>query len=54
MGLGSDFDGAVVTPFDTTGLVQITDALLAEGFTDEEIGKIMGRNVLRLLIQNLP
>ena len=54
VGLGSDFDGAVVEPFDTSGLVQITDALLAEGFTDEEIGKIMGRNVLRLLIQNLP
>jgi len=54
VGLGSDFDGAVVEPFDTTGLVQITDALLAEGFSDEEIGKIMGRNVLRLLIQSLP
>jgi len=54
VGLGSDFDGAVATPFDTTGLVQITDALLAEGFTDEEVGKIMGRNVLRLLIQTLP
>jgi membrane dipeptidase len=54
VGLGSDFDGAVVTPFDTTGLVQITDALLAEGFSDDEIGQIMGRNVLRVLIQNLP
>ena len=54
VGLGSDFDGAVVTPFDTTGLVQITEALLAEGFSDDEIGKIMGRNVLRVLIQNLP
>lgn len=54
VGLGSDFDGAVVEPFDTTGLVQITDALITEGFTDEEIGKIMGRNVLRLLVQNLP
>ena len=54
VGLGSDFDGAVTTPFDTTGLVQITDALIAEGFTDEEIGKIMGRNTLRLLLQNLP
>jgi microsomal dipeptidase-like Zn-dependent dipeptidase len=54
VGLGSDFDGAVAEPFDTSGLVQITDALLAEGFTGEEIGKIMGRNVLRLLIQNLP
>jgi microsomal dipeptidase-like Zn-dependent dipeptidase len=54
IGLGSDFDGAVTEPFDTSGLVQITDALIAEEFTDEEIGKIMGRNVLRLLIQNLP
>ena len=54
VGLGSDFDGAVTTPFDVSGMVQITDALLAEGFTDEEVGKIMGRNVLRLLIQNLP
>jgi len=54
VGLGSDFDGAVVEPFDTSGLVQITDALLAEGFSEEEIGKIMGRNVLRVLIQNLP
>jgi len=54
VGLGSDFDGAVAEPFDTSGLVQITDALLAEGFTEEEIGKIMGRNVLRLLIENLP
>src|SRR5581483_5772990 len=33
VGLGSDFDGAVVEPFDTTGLVQITDALLVEGFS---------------------
>ena len=54
VGLGSDFDGAVAEPFDTSGLVQITDALIAEGFTEEEIGKIMGRNVLRLLIENLP
>ncbi|MFY9555011.1 MAG: dipeptidase [Blastocatellia bacterium] len=54
IGLGSDFDGAVITPFDTSGLVQITEALIAEGFTDEEIGKIMGRNVLRVLIENLP
>lgn len=52
--LGSDFDGAVTEPFDTTGLVQITDALLAEGFGDEEIRLIMGGNVLRLLSQTLP
>jgi microsomal dipeptidase-like Zn-dependent dipeptidase len=54
VGLGSDFDGAIAAPFDTTGLVQITDALIAEGFSDEEIKMIMGGNALRLLIQNLP
>lgn len=52
--LGSDFDGTVTTPFDTTGVVQITDALLAEGFDEEEIKLIMGGNVLRLLSETLP
>ena len=54
VGLGSDFDGAVVVPFDTTGIVQITDALLTEGFSVEEIKKIMGENSLRVLKQCLP
>ncbi len=54
IGLGSDFDGAVTVPFDTTGLVQITDALLGEGFSDEDIKKIMGGNVLRVLREHLP
>jgi microsomal dipeptidase-like Zn-dependent dipeptidase len=52
--LGSDYDGAVTAPFDTTGLVQITDALLAEGFSEADIEKIMGGNVIRLLLANLP
>ena len=52
--LGSDFDGAVTVPFDTTGLVEITDALLAEGFSDDEIRMIMGGNVIRVLSENLP
>jgi microsomal dipeptidase-like Zn-dependent dipeptidase len=54
VGLGSDFDGAVATPFDTAGLVEVTDALLAEGFGEEEIRKIAGENVLRVLRANLP
>jgi microsomal dipeptidase-like Zn-dependent dipeptidase len=49
--LGSDFDGAVTTGFDTAGLVNVTQALVDRGFTDEEIGKVMGGNVLRLLAQ---
>jgi membrane dipeptidase len=52
--LGSDFDGFVSTPFDSTGLVQITDALLAENFTEPEIRMIMGENALRVLMQDLP
>ena len=52
--LGSDFDGAVATPFDATGLAQLTDALLAEGFTEEEIALVMGGNVARLLAETLP
>jgi len=52
--LGSDFDGTVTQPFDTTGLVEITDALLAEGFNDDEIRMIMGGNVIRVLSENLP
>jgi microsomal dipeptidase-like Zn-dependent dipeptidase len=47
--LGSDFDGAVTTGFDTAGLVNVTQALVDRGFTDEEIAKVMGGNLLRLL-----
>jgi membrane dipeptidase len=54
VGLGSDYDGAVSVPFDTTGMALLADALLKEGFTDEEIGLIMGGNVLRLLKEVLP
>lgn len=52
--LGSDFDGAVPLPFDATGIVQVTDALISEGFTDAEIGALVGGNALRLLAQSLP
>jgi len=52
--LGSDFDGAVTTPFDTTGLVEITDAMLQAGYSDPEIRMIMGENVINFLAANLP
>ncbi len=51
--LGSDFDGTVTTPFDTTGLAQITQALLDEGFTEDEIRAAMGENALRVLAAGL-
>jgi microsomal dipeptidase-like Zn-dependent dipeptidase len=52
--LGSDFDGTTRMPFDTSGLVQVTQALLDQGFNPGEIARIMGDNVLRLLRENLP
>ncbi len=52
--LGSDFDGAVTTPFDASGIGLITEALLAENFSALEISKIMGGNTLQLLRHSLP
>jgi microsomal dipeptidase-like Zn-dependent dipeptidase len=54
VGLGSDFDGSVKVPFDATGIVQVTEALLETGFGNEDIAKIMGGNEIRLLLANLP
>jgi len=52
--LGSDFDGAVATAFDTTRLDAIVDALLAEGLSEDEIRLVMGENALRVLSRVLP
>lgn len=52
--LGSDFDGYITPPFDTTGLVKITDALIEEGFSESDIAKIMGGNTVRALLEALP
>ena len=54
VGLGSDFDGAVTTPFDATGLPQVTQALLDEGMTEDDVARVMGGNAIRLLRQSLP
>ena len=52
--LGSDFDGAVPVPFDSTGLALLTDALISAGVDDDAIRKVMGGNVHRLLAETLP
>ncbi len=51
VGLGSDFDGAVM-PLgmeDVTHLPQITDALLKKGYSESDVRKILGENTLRVL-----
>jgi membrane dipeptidase len=54
VGLGSDFDGGVAVPFDASGMVLVTEALLAEGFDEAAIGKVMGGNAIRVLRTGLP
>lgn len=52
--LGSDFDGGVTTPFDSSGWALLTDALLQEGISEQDIHKIMGENVVRVMLEVLP
>jgi membrane dipeptidase len=52
--LGSDFDGAVETHFDVTGLPLIVTALQKEGFSRAEIEMIMGGNIRDFFLRNLP
>ncbi|MDE2435518.1 MAG: dipeptidase [Sphingomonadales bacterium] len=47
--LGSDYDGATTVRFDTSQLVQVTQALLDEHFTPDEIRAVMGGNALRVI-----
>jgi membrane dipeptidase len=51
VGLGSDFDGATM-PFgmdDASKLPRITEALLKKGYSDQDIEKILGGNILRVM-----
>jgi len=49
VGLGSDFDGAVTTGFDSSQLIEVAQALVDRGFSQDEIRKVMGGNVLRVI-----
>jgi membrane dipeptidase len=51
VGIGADWDGGggVIGMQDVTGLPQITAALLKAGYTEADLQKIWGGNVLRLM-----
>ena len=53
VGLGSDFDGATM-PLgmeDASKLPKLTDALLKKGYSEADIQKILGGNILRVMEQ---
>lgn len=52
--LGSDYDGSVGTGFDTSELPALTQALMDEGLSDDQIAKVMGGNMVRVLRARLP
>jgi membrane dipeptidase len=53
VGLGSDFDGATmpIGMEDVSKLPKITDALLKKGYSEQDIEKILGGNILRVMEQ---
>jgi membrane dipeptidase len=53
VGLGSDFDGATMPEGmdDCTHLPKITEALMRKGYSDNDIRKILGGNLLRVMEQ---
>lgn len=52
--LGSDFDGAVETAFDTSELAALTHELQVQGLSDADIAAVMGGNMVRFLSEMLP
>lgn len=55
VGLGSDFDGITITPLeldDVTDFPAITKALLDRGYSRNDIEKILGGNLLRVMQAN--
>jgi microsomal dipeptidase-like Zn-dependent dipeptidase len=52
--LGSDFDGGIAAPFDTSGLALLTEEMMKQGMPESQIRKVMGENVVRFLRENLP
>ena len=51
VGIGSDFDGdgELIGCLATNELINITVRLLEEGYTEEDIRKIWGGNLLRVM-----
>jgi membrane dipeptidase len=52
--LGSDFDGAVKTVMDSSKIAYLTESLLKNGLSPEQVQMVMGQNALRFLQSNLP
>ncbi len=52
--LGTDWDGAISCAVDASGLATLTEAMLAVGFSADDVLAILGGNALRVLRATLP
>ena len=51
--LGSDYDGTIESQFDTSELAALTHEMLKQGFSHDDIKKVMGDNMVRVMKANL-
>lgn len=51
--LGSDYDGTIESQFDTSELAALTHEMLLQGFSQDDIKKVMGENMVRVMKANL-
>jgi len=52
--LGSDYDGSTEVAFDSSEIPVLTQTMMDQGFTEEEIRKVMGENAVHFFLENLP
>jgi membrane dipeptidase len=53
VGLGSDFDGGGTLLADATDTPQITEGLAKRGYSEDDIRKILGENIFRVLTETI-
>jgi len=51
--LGSDYDGTIEAKFDTSELAAITHEMLLQEFSQDDIQKVMGENMVRIMNASL-
>ena len=52
--LGSDFDGGVPMPFDSSEMAALTSSLLDAGLDEKTVRMVMGENAIRFFSTYLP
>lgn len=52
--LGSDWDGTTTVSVEASEIAVLTETMMARGFTEAEIRKVMGDNMARFLLAALP